>query len=96
MYVRYPVLHCWILCIVIVLVIDAHAVSLDVLVRSALDDVYLPLYDYRPLLRTAKALLNSSHLYLDVLHKYSEHGIVVDNVKLYLSQMQQSKTATVE
>lgn len=44
----------------------------------------------------SKALLTSSHHYHDAVHEFSNHGVVVDNVRVDLDQMQLKKNETVE
>jgi dihydrolipoamide dehydrogenase len=39
----------------------------------------------------SKALLHSSHLYEEAVHEFESHGIIVDNVRVDLDKMQQSK-----
>jgi dihydrolipoamide dehydrogenase len=44
----------------------------------------------------SKALLQSSHHYHDAVHHFSEHGITMDNVKMDIDKMQDSKQKSVE
>jgi dihydrolipoamide dehydrogenase len=44
----------------------------------------------------SKALLQSSHHYYDAKHHFAQHGIEIENVKMNVTKMQESKAATVE
>jgi dihydrolipoamide dehydrogenase len=44
----------------------------------------------------SKALLQSSHHFHDAKHNFAQHGIIVDNVKMDVDKMQESKAASVE
>jgi len=44
----------------------------------------------------SKALLTSSHHYHDAKSEFAKHGIVIDNVRIDIDKMQESKAATVD
>lgn len=44
----------------------------------------------------SKALLTSSHHYHDAMHNFQQHGIVIADISMDISKMQDSKTKTVE
>jgi dihydrolipoamide dehydrogenase len=44
----------------------------------------------------SKALLQSSHHYHDAMHNFAEHGITMDNVKMNVDKMQDSKQKSVD
>ena len=44
----------------------------------------------------SKALLHSSHLYEEACHEFAQHGILADNVRVDLDQMQASKEQAIQ
>lgn len=44
----------------------------------------------------SKALLTSSHHYHDAMHNFQQHGIVIADISMDISKMQDSKTKTVD